>query len=268
MDVMARSRSPDRKKAFKIWIDSGREKKPREIAMELGVSAPLIRKWKSLDNWEEQPDPKRGAPKGNKNAKGNSGGPGGPIGNDKAVKHGLFRKFLPEDPEYHELFESTEDMSPLDMLWQQIRLAWSNILWAQRPMHVTGKDEMIKELKKRKFDVNNVGTKKEPKFKRFVTEEEYNFQFSWDRQATALNSQSAAMTTLTRMIRQYEEMLRSTPPNKVKEEQRLRVEELRASINVMKSKVPNTDPSNTNEQIKALADLINKPVPSRVIDDD
>jgi uncharacterized protein YjcR len=230
VDVMARSRSPDRKKAFKIWVDSGREKKPKEIAMELGVNASMIRKWKSLDNWDEQPDPKPGAPKGNKNATGNKGGAGGPYGNDKAVKHGLFRKFLPDDPEYHEIFEATEEMSMLDMLWMQIRTAWTNILWAQRPMHVKNKEEMIKELKKRKYQVENVGTKESPSFEQFLTEEEFEFQFAWDRQATALNSQSAAMTALTRMIKQYEDMLRSIPPKDIREEQRLRINLLKAEV--------------------------------------
>ncbi|MCM3273673.1 phage terminase small subunit [Paenibacillus elgii] len=231
---MSREQSPARKQAKKIWLKSGRQKKPAEIAAELGISAALVRKWKSLDKWEDEPETRsRGAPKGNKNAKGNKGGPGGPLRNDKAVTHGLFRKFLPSDPETLEIFDATEDMSPLDILWQSIRIAWTNIIRAQKIQFVRDRDEMIKELKKRKFEVVNTGSKKEPKYEQFVTEEEYEFQFSWDRQATALNSQSAAMGRLTSMIRQYEEMLRTLPPEEVQEGQRLRFDKLKAEVKAL-----------------------------------
>lgn len=94
---MAREKSPERKKALEIWLKSSREKKLSDIADELGVSASVVRKWKSVDKWNEVPltGRSRGAPKGNKNAKGNKGGKGGPKGNDYAVTHGFFRKFLP-----------------------------------------------------------------------------------------------------------------------------------------------------------------------------
>lgn len=86
---MAKERSPKRKKAFKLWCDSGRELKPSEIAKKLGVSASLVRKWKSIDEWECRTDPKPGAPFGNKNAVGNKGG-GAPERNKNAVTHGLY----------------------------------------------------------------------------------------------------------------------------------------------------------------------------------
>ncbi|MFD2613555.1 phage terminase small subunit [Paenibacillus gansuensis] len=222
---MSRQRSPDREKAAKLWIRSGRTMKPAEIADKLGVSAALVRKWKSMDNWDELPEPKRGAPRGNRNAKGNKGG-SAPIGNDNAVKHGLFRKLLPDDPIYLEIFDATENMSRLEMLWYQIRIAWSNILDAQRKMHVTSKDEMIKEVKKRKFEVHSDGDNMVP----IMVEEEFEFQFAWDRQATALNAQTQAMHRLTTMIKQYEDMLRTMPPEDVHDEHRLRLIKLKAEV--------------------------------------
>ncbi|MCY9593733.1 terminase [Paenibacillus chitinolyticus] len=233
---MSRERSPARQSALKMWLDSGRELKPKEIAAKLGVSDAMVRKWKSIDKWEEQPDPKprrRGAPGGNKNAVGNRGGPGGPPGNSKAVTHGLFRKILPDDPSYLEIFDATEDMTPLDMLWHQIRIAWTNIMDAQRKMFVKSKDEMIKELKKQKFEVHSTGRGKNKELHQIVTEEEFEFQFAWDRQATALNAQTAAMARLASMIRQYEDMLRSLPPEDVLEEQRLRVTKLKAEVDML-----------------------------------
>lgn len=92
---MARQISPNRLKALKIWLQSGRNKKPKEIADELGISASQVRKWKCVDKWDEIPDtyPKRGAPYRNKNAVGNKGG-GAPEGNQNALKHGMFKKWL------------------------------------------------------------------------------------------------------------------------------------------------------------------------------
>ena len=50
---MARARSPNRDKAYKLWIDSGKTKLLKEIAAELNVSETQIRKWKNQDKWEE-----------------------------------------------------------------------------------------------------------------------------------------------------------------------------------------------------------------------
>ena len=50
---MARARSPNRDKAYKLWIDSGKTKLLKEIAAELNVSETPIRKWKNQDKWEE-----------------------------------------------------------------------------------------------------------------------------------------------------------------------------------------------------------------------
>ncbi|MNB71325.1 Phage terminase small subunit [compost metagenome] len=267
-DLMARERSPDRKKALALWFDSGRTMKPGEIAEKLGVSAGMVRKWKSIDRWGELPEPRPGAPKGNRNAVGNKGGPGGPVGNDKAVTHGLFRKFLPDDEETREIYDMTAELTGLDILWEGIRIQLTNIIRSLKVQHVTGKDEMIKELKKRKFEVHNVGTKKEPKMEQVVIEEEYEFQFAWDRSATALKSWAVAWTSLTRTIREYEAALRQASPDEVKDEQRARFEQLKAATAVLKAKVPNTNPKDFNNQITALAHLIQNPVPERVIDDE
>lgn len=92
---MARPRDPRRDEAKKIWIDSNKEMKLVDIAEKLEVSASTIRKWKSQDKWDNEnkrsaPNAKGsapnriGAPKGNRNAKGNKGG-GAPKGNSNAV---------------------------------------------------------------------------------------------------------------------------------------------------------------------------------------
>ncbi|AKF29430.1 hypothetical protein AAV29_02190 [Bacillus velezensis] len=68
-----------------MWKESGGTKKLKDIADELGVTSSTVRKWKANDKWEEKINgsaPKSkgsapfrpGAPKGNKNARGNRGG--------------------------------------------------------------------------------------------------------------------------------------------------------------------------------------------------
>ncbi|TMV49374.1 terminase [Paenibacillus mesophilus] len=117
---MARERSPDREKAEKMYLDSGGEMKLKDIAATLGLGDTQIRKWKSIDKWDEKlkgnvtndaRTPKSnvtkrkpgappgnkfavgnngGPPKGSKNALGNRGGDGGPPGNKKAVTTGEY----------------------------------------------------------------------------------------------------------------------------------------------------------------------------------
>ena len=95
---MGRARNPARDKAYDIWAKSDGKAKIKDIAATLGVPDNQVRKWKSEDRWEqkikehskkersEKPLRKKGAQPGNKNAVGNSGG--GPVGNQKALKHG------------------------------------------------------------------------------------------------------------------------------------------------------------------------------------
>ncbi|MCY8513537.1 phage terminase small subunit [Bacillus atrophaeus] len=98
---MPRPRDPKRDEAFRLWKESDGTRLLKDIAEELGCSPSLIRKWKNQDQWEEklngnvtkQNDQSNGsvtnpvgAPKGNKNAKGNKGNKRGkaPPGNQNA----------------------------------------------------------------------------------------------------------------------------------------------------------------------------------------
>jgi uncharacterized protein YjcR len=174
-----------------------------------------------------------GAPKGNKNAKGNKGGNGGPYGNDKAVTHGFFRKYFPADT--IEIMEQIESRSPLDMLWDQIMIQYTAIIRAQQIMYVTDKGEMIKELKKEKFEIAQVPGDSEddsPQMEQIPIEREYEFQFAWDRQATFLNAQSRAMSTLQSLIKQYEDMCRQGSAD---EEQELRIKKLKGEVDKLGS---------------------------------
>lgn len=91
-------RSEERKQAERLYLENKGNIKLVDIAEKLGLPDNKVRKWKSLDNWEGKLHPtkaenskkkpverstkekgsvpsKRGAPKGNTNAKGNKGNP-------------------------------------------------------------------------------------------------------------------------------------------------------------------------------------------------
>lgn len=202
-----------------------------EIAKKLEVPEGTVRSWKNRGGWDKEKDIKRnvadnktksnatlhkkkqgGQPK-NKNAKGSKGG-GAPRRNKNAEKHGFFSKHLPEDS--LSILEELEGKSHMDILQENIQLSYAAILRAQKSMYVSGKDEMIKEVKKLK---KKTGVQEE-------TEVEWEFQFPWDRQATFLTAQAKAMAELRSLIRQYEEM--------ENEESKARAEKVKAETERLK----------------------------------
>ncbi|WP_262119272.1 phage terminase small subunit [Bacillus subtilis] len=235
---MPRPRDPRRDRAFRLWEESGGSKKLKDIAEQLGIPSSTIRKWKANDKWEEKIKGsallRRGAPKGNKNAIGNKGGraplgnknaignKGGaaPLRNQNAVTHGFFSKFLPE--ETLSIMEGIQERLPVDMIWDQIQIQYAAIIRAQKNMFVSDKQEMIKELKKKKSVLSETNE---------VEEEEYEFQFSWDRHATFLNAQSRAMAELRNLIKQFDELAHS------EDERRLKLEHMRLNINKKKLEI-------------------------------
>lgn len=232
----------------KAEADYQRGMKYKEIADKYGVSLNTVKSWKQRHGWSREKGAhkdervhtkKPGAPRGNKNAVGNRGGPGGPFQNDKAVTHGFFQKYLPA--ESLEIMEQLQQRSPLDMLWDQIMIQFTAIIRAQQIMHVTDKGEMIKELKKEKFEIVQVPGENEGdpgEIRPVPIEQEYEFQFAWDRQATFLNAQSRAMATLQNLIKQYEEMCRQGYAD---EEQRLRLQKLKGEVSLIDQKVAKDD---------------------------
>ncbi|WP_411734899.1 phage terminase small subunit-related protein [Paenibacillus sp. M2] len=152
---MARERSPERDKAKLLWIESGGLMKLKDIAAALSIPESRVRKWKSMDRWEDELNgsaegsskgsvpygtngnaPKsRGAPKGNKNAAGNrggappgnknavgnSGGPGGPYRNKKALKTGMYETIFLDalEPDEQDMFDQI-DTDPLAQLNEQL----------------------------------------------------------------------------------------------------------------------------------------------------
>lgn len=249
---MARQRSPDRNKAYEIFKEHNGDITNRKIAellstSEKTVSEKTVGGWKSKDGWidklngvlhkNERSTPmedteyskkKPGAPKGNKNAVNNRGGAkkgnknavgnsGGaaPLRNGNAATHGLYRKYLPQ-----EIFDLKEELieainnDPLAIIWESIMLQYTQIIHAQRIMFIRDKEDMTKELRKKKLNESGF-------------EEEWEIQFAWDKQASFLNAQSKAMSTLVTLIEKYDRLANT-------EEQKLRIEKLKKEIAAIK----------------------------------
>ncbi|WP_312145640.1 phage terminase small subunit [Lysinibacillus capsici] len=180
---------------------------------------------------------KVGAPKGNTYAVGNKGNPNPPNQftkrNTAAVTHGFFQKFLPE--ETLEIMEAMNERSPADLIWDQIQIQYAAIIRAQRIMHVESKDEMIKELKKAKYEYYPLSKEDGGGVEKAVTEEEYEFQFAWERQAQLLTAQSRAIGELRSSIRQFVEMADQD------DERRLKLQQMQLNIDKTKAEIDKLD---------------------------
>ncbi|WP_339147649.1 phage terminase small subunit [Sutcliffiella sp. BMC8] len=204
--------------------------KYKDIAEKYQVSINTVKSWKKRYTWNrEKGAPKekgvhtknRGAPKGNINAKGNKGG-SAPKGNSNAVTHGFFSKFLPL--ETLEIMEEMSERSPADIIWDQIQIQYAAIIRAQKVMWVTSKEEVIKELKKGRYEYHEIPDDQGGGVEKVVTEEEFEFQFAWDRQATFLTAQSRAMSELRSLIKQFNDLAHDD------DERKLRIQLMQANI--------------------------------------
>ena len=207
--------------------------KRKEIAEKYNVSINTVKSWKTR-HWNKMdkkegapPKKKKGAPLGNKNATG-------PPGIKHAEKHGFFSKWLPEETQQ---IIGEMPTNEIDTLWMNIQLQFAAIIRAQKLMYVHDQqDKTIEKIEEK--DGNVVG-------------ERWEVQQAWDKQATFLSAQSRAMKTLESMIKQYNDMLHKNW-DMVTEEQKERVNLIRAQINAVSAKTNETD---TVEGVMIVNDL-------------
>lgn len=212
--------------------------KYKALAAKYGVSLNTIKSWKQRYKWQKGVHTKqkvctqkRGAPKGNRNAVGNTGG-AAPAGNHNAFSHGLYAKYLPA--ETLELVGSIEHKTPLELLWESICIKYAAIIRAQQVMFV--KDAEDHTIIKSGESISEVGGS-----------EHWAVKSAADKQAAFLTAQSRAMATLNQMIKQYEDM-------KPDGEAALRISKLKAEIGAPKDCDTKTPFSGlTTEELKGLA---------------
>lgn len=242
---MARKRNPLRDEAYRIWIESNKEKLLKDIAEELGVSPSTIRKWKSEDKWDGET--KRSAPnqkerydsmKGNQNAKGNSGG-GAPKDNQNALSHGLFAKHIPS--ETAALISELHSSSPTDIIWNNIMIQYSAIIRAQKIMFVRDEFDHTEDIINVKVNPKLVDRETGESVK---TEVSRQFQYAWDKHASFMASQSRAMSTLSNLIKQFISIADEA------DERRLKLELMQGQIDKLKGPQKNTSDTDWKEALK------------------
>ena len=102
---------------------------------------------------------------------------------------------------------------PLDVLWDQIQIAYAAIIRAQQIMYVKDKeDKTIERVAEQ--DGNVIG-------------EKWEVQQAWDKHANFLKSQARAQGELRSMVKQYDELLHKNW-GLATEEQRARIKKLEA----------------------------------------
>lgn len=218
--MVPRVRNPNRDKAFEIYSAHGGNITNREIAKLLGEDEKVVAVWKGRDNWnvvqrskKSCTTKKRGGQPGNKNGAGH----GAPAKNHNAEKHGLFRKYLPE-----ETISIIQEMpvEPLDVLWDNIQIAYAAIIRAQQIAYVKDKDDKTIERIEVK-DGNVIG-------------ERWEVQQAWDKQTNFMKAQARAQAELRSMMKQYNEMLHENW-ELVTDEQMARIRKLEAETERLKA---------------------------------
>ena len=217
---MPRARDPNREQAFEIYKESVGMIDLVEIASQLNLSPGTIRGWKSKDKWDSklngalqkntERSKRKGAQPGNKNSSG------GPPGNKKAEKFGFFSKYLPE-----ETVSIIQEMptDPLDVLWDQIQIAYAAIIRAQQIMYVRDRDDKTIEKIEEK-DGNVIGERRE-------------VQHAWDKQGKFLQAQARAQSELRSLIKQYDELLHKRW-DLASDEQKARIAQIKAQTDKLK----------------------------------
>ena len=160
--------------------------------------------------------------------------------NQKARKHGLFSRYMPA--ETLEIMGMIDESDAADLLWVQIQIQYAAIIRAQQIMHVEHKGEMIKELKKAKYEY--IPGEKKGEYEKVTTEEEFDFQFAWDRQATFLTAQTRALSELRASIKQFDEMAH------VDDERRLKLEGMRLNAEKTKAELKKLEDGDAEKPIE------------------
>lgn len=176
----------------------------KEISAQYKVPAKTVKRWADKYKWFSEKCPEKMSKTKRKVDKICIG----KLQNTNAIKHGLFSKYLPA--ETLELVGTIEKMSPLDILWENICLKYAAIIRAQKIMFVKDANDVTKRM-----TMN--GTEAIA----------YQYTEAYEKQASFLIAQSRAMGTLMNLIKQYEELCRSSLAT---DEQRLRIEKLKTEI--------------------------------------
>ena len=239
---MARAPDPRIEQAKAMYLEG---QKLVEIASQLNLPEGTVRRWKCTHKWDnERSDKKsersqkrkRGAQPKNQNAIGNNGG--APEQNKNAEKFGFFSKYLPE-----ETVSIIQEMpsDPLDVLWDQIQIAYAAIIRAQQIMYVRDRvDKTIEKIEEK--DGNVIG-------------ERWEVQQAWDKQGKFLQAQARAQSELRSLIKQYDELLHKRW-DLATEEQKTRIAQIKAQTDKLKGTDNDAELSRLDEVLNEIKGVV------------
>lgn len=212
-----------------------------DIADQLKLPEGTVRRWKCTHKWgserserksERSHKRKRGAQPGNHNSAG------GPPRNKKAEKYGFFSKYLPE-----ETVSIIQEMptDPLDILWDQIQIAYAAIIRAQQIMYVRDRDDKtIEKIEEKEGD--------------FISEK-WEVQQAWDKHSNFLQAQARAQKTLESLIKQYDELLNKRW-DLASEEQKARIAQIKAQTDKLKGTDNDAELSRLDEVLSEIKGVV------------
>lgn len=217
--------------------------KYKEIAEQLGISINTVRSWQRRFKWSR----KKCAPKEKDVHIKNSGAQaentnslycGAPKGNRNAVKHGLFAKYLPD--EIMGIVTDLEDVSHIDILWQNILIQHAKIIHAQKVLFVQSNESHLEVTeKKTSVTIKADGTKEKS------IASQSSILAAQSLESKAMSALSRAMGTLNNMIKQYDELCRS---DLATEEQRMRIEKIKMDVSQLRIKNGINDDSDSDTE--------------------
>lgn len=169
---------------------------------------------------------------------GKSTGP--PKHNQNAKRHGFFSKHIPK--ETLEIMNSLDEVSPADLIWDQITIQYAAIIRAQKIMFVDDKEDHESFIVRKKND-------------EFGDEESWENHASWDRHATFMNAQSRAMSELRSLIKQFDELADA------KDERKLKLQIMQANVQKVQAEVDlltGDHEQDAKKQINSYVDALNE----------
>lgn len=187
--------------------------KYKEIAEKFGVSLSTVKSWKSRHWNNMKVATKDGKVATLKPRESRNGSP--PKGNQNAVTHGLFAKYLPEETQ--EIMNELSLSEPADIIWNNIMIQYTAIIRSQKIMFVNDQHDLSKETS---------GYSSGEGYS-----ESYAVQYAWDKQANFLAAQSRAMATLSNLIRQFILIADEA------DERRLKLDSMRLSVDKTQAEI-------------------------------
>lgn len=280
---MPRQRSPSRDEAKRMYLDSKGKILLKDIAKAVSKRDSDIRKWKSLDKWDEElkgnaPIAKGNAPKQNKGIEEQPKTELLPeeietLNNEELTeKQRLFClyyvKYRNKVKAYQKAFDcsyvnacghASELFKKVDV--QQTITTLLNDM--RNEIKLEAKDIILKKMQIAFADITDYvsfGVRKDGE-----TGHEYSyveFKESSEVDGTIIHEVKRGKDGVSIKLYDSDKALDWLYDHLVI------TEEQRARINILKSKVPDTNTTNFNEQIHSIADLINNPVPERSLNGD